>query len=116
MTVEAVPKTDEAGRPYDAQTIKFMHTTMQTLGRVAVVGGGIGVSLVNILMFSGVEAMVGAAGVVTTGFNPHDEGFAGDVWAFGESWQAHSDRPLKEGDHVRIDSVHGLVLDVSEEN
>jgi len=51
MTVEAVPTVDSAGRPYDEQTIKLMHTTMQTLGRVAVVGGGIIVSLVNILMF-----------------------------------------------------------------
>jgi BT1 family len=57
MTVEAVPTVDDAGQPYDAHTIKQMHTTMQTLGRVAIVGGGIAVSLVNIVMFSGVEAM-----------------------------------------------------------
>ena len=37
-----------------------MHTTMQTLGRVAVGGGGILVSVVNIVMFSGVNAMTGA--------------------------------------------------------
>jgi hypothetical protein len=53
MTVEAVPVTDDAGRPHDEHTIKLMHTTMQTLGRVAIIGGGIAVSLVNILMFSG---------------------------------------------------------------
>jgi BT1 family len=53
MTVEAVPVVDDAGRPYDEHTIKLMHTTMQTLGRVAIVGGGIAVSLVNILMFRG---------------------------------------------------------------
>lgn len=29
-----------------------MHTTMQTLGRAAIVGGGIGVSLINILLFT----------------------------------------------------------------
>ena len=52
MTVEAVPVADDAGQPYDKNTIKLMHTTMQTLGRVAIVGGGIAVSLVNILMFS----------------------------------------------------------------
>ena len=52
MTVEAVPVADDAGQPYDEHTIKLMHTTMQTLGRVAIVGGGIAVSLVNILMFS----------------------------------------------------------------
>jgi BT1 family len=51
MTVEAVPLVDDAGQPYDEHTIKLMHTTMQTLGRVAIVGGGIAVSLVNILMF-----------------------------------------------------------------
>lgn len=55
MTVEAVPTVDEQGRPYDDQTIKTMHTTMQTLGRVAIVGGGIAVSIVNIYMFSGVS-------------------------------------------------------------
>ena len=54
MTVEAVPAVNERGIAYDDRTIKLMHTTMQTLGRVAIVGGGIAVSLINILMFSGV--------------------------------------------------------------
>jgi hypothetical protein len=57
MTVEAVPVVDDAGQPYDEHTIKLMHTTMQTLGRVAIVGGGIAVSLVNILMFHGAGEM-----------------------------------------------------------
>ena len=35
MTVEAVPRVDENGKPYDEATRKSMHTTMQTLGRVA---------------------------------------------------------------------------------
>ena len=39
MTVEAVPRVDENGRPIDAPTRKLMHTTMQTLGRVAIIGG-----------------------------------------------------------------------------
>src|SRR5690242_13786287 len=39
MTVEAVPRVDENGVPYDADTRKAMHTTMQTLGRVAIIGG-----------------------------------------------------------------------------
>ena len=34
-----------------------MHTTMQTLGRVAIVGGGIAVALVNVYVFSGTEGM-----------------------------------------------------------
>jgi hypothetical protein len=60
MTVEAVPVVDDAGQPYDERSIKLMHTTMQTLGRVAIVGGGIAVSLVNILMFRGVGDMTEA--------------------------------------------------------
>ena len=54
MTVEAVPTVDDSGAPFDDRTVKLMHTTMQTLGRVAIVGGGIAVSVINILMFSGV--------------------------------------------------------------
>jgi BT1 family len=55
--VEAVPTVDDTGQPYDEHTIKLMHTTMQTLGRVAIVGGGIAVSLANILMFRGTGEM-----------------------------------------------------------
>ncbi len=39
MTVEAVPRVDEEGRPVPAETRKLMNTTMQTLGRVALIGG-----------------------------------------------------------------------------
>ncbi len=59
MTVEAVPTVDDAGSPLPREAIKMMHTTMQTLGRMAIVGGGIAVSLVNVFMFSGVESMTG---------------------------------------------------------
>jgi len=38
MTVEAVPRVDERGRPIDPATRKLMNTTMQTLGRVALIG------------------------------------------------------------------------------
>lgn len=57
MTVEAVPTVDDRGLPYDPAVVKQMHTTMQTLGRAAIVGGGILVSVVNIVMFSGVAGM-----------------------------------------------------------
>jgi hypothetical protein len=42
MTVEALPTVDEDVVPLDSKTIKSLHTTMQTLGRCAIVGGGIG--------------------------------------------------------------------------
>ena len=57
MTVEAVPPFDEQGRPYPEAEIKAMHTTMQTLGRFAVIGGLMLVAALNISMFAGVETM-----------------------------------------------------------
>ena len=54
MTVEAVPTVDEAGQPIDEPTLKMMHTTMQTLGRVAIIGGSVAVALLNVIMFEGV--------------------------------------------------------------
>ncbi len=60
MTVEAVPLVDARGQPYAERDIKLMHTTMQTLGRFAIVGGLMAVAAVNIAMFSGVEALSAA--------------------------------------------------------
>ncbi|MCP4388213.1 MAG: folate/biopterin family MFS transporter, partial [Gammaproteobacteria bacterium] len=57
MTVEAVPTIDEHGNPYPDDDIKVRHTTMQTLGRIAIIGGLTAVSALNIAMFSGVENM-----------------------------------------------------------
>jgi hypothetical protein len=57
MTVEAVPRVDKYGQVIDPNKVRLMHTTMQTLGRVAVVGGGIFVALLNIYKFNGVETM-----------------------------------------------------------
>ncbi len=57
MTVEAVPRIGGDGLPIDAARIRLMHTTMQTLGRVAIIGGGIAVALLNIYKFSDVQIM-----------------------------------------------------------
>lgn len=57
MTVEAVPTINEHGNPYSDDEIKVMHTTMQTLGRFAIIGGLAAVAALNITMFSGVENM-----------------------------------------------------------
>jgi len=51
MTVEAVPRVDENGKPYDEATRKSMHTTMQTLGRVALIGGLALVAGINVWLF-----------------------------------------------------------------
>ncbi|MEM8797162.1 MAG: hypothetical protein AAGE61_16490 [Pseudomonadota bacterium] len=55
MSVEAVPKTDKDGNPFDESQEKAMHTTMQTLGRMSLFVGLIAVALLNISMFEGIE-------------------------------------------------------------
>jgi hypothetical protein len=57
MTVEAVPQFDEPGKPFAEAEIKAMHTTMQTLGRFAIISGTVAVALVNVAMFEGVEKL-----------------------------------------------------------
>ncbi|NMG68882.1 hypothetical protein [Parazoarcus communis] len=57
MTVEAVPRLDTGGQPIDAATVRLMHTTMQMLGRVAIIGGSVLVSLANVAMFQGAETL-----------------------------------------------------------
>jgi len=57
MTVEAVPRVDDAGRPFDPATRRLMHTTMQTLGRVAIIGGSVLVALINLYLFTGVHGL-----------------------------------------------------------
>ncbi len=54
MTVEAVPRVDRDGSPFDDATRKSMHTTMQLLGRVAIISGGILVALANVVLLEGV--------------------------------------------------------------
>ena len=57
MTVEAVPVTNSLGQPYNEQQLKIMHTTMQSLGRFAIIGGSVFVAALNIWQFSGIENM-----------------------------------------------------------
>jgi hypothetical protein len=57
MTVEAVPVVDQEGHPFPAGTKRLMHTTMQTLGRVAIIGGSVFVALLNVFLFEGVDSL-----------------------------------------------------------
>jgi len=57
MTVEAVPVVDDRGRPFPDRDIKLMHTTMQTLGRFAIVTGLIAVAALNLAMFADVQSL-----------------------------------------------------------
>lgn len=57
MSVEAVPRLDADGSEIPEDRAKVLHTTMQTLSRFALISGIIAVALLNIFMFTGVEAM-----------------------------------------------------------
>ncbi len=57
MTVEAVPNFDEQGNPYVKDDIKAMHTTVQTLGRFAIISGTILVAFANIIIFSNSQGL-----------------------------------------------------------
>lgn len=63
MTVEAIPRAEDDGSPLSPERRKQMNTTMQTLGRIAIIGGGVLVSLVNVVMFDGIESLAPAAKV-----------------------------------------------------
>ena len=60
MSVEAVPKHDAAGQPIPEAAAKALHTTMQTLGRFALIGGTVVVALLNIYIFSDIDTMSAA--------------------------------------------------------
>lgn len=57
MTVEAVPRVDENGQPVPPDARRLMNTTMQTLGRVAIIGGTVVVSLLNVVLLAGVNTL-----------------------------------------------------------
>ena len=60
MTVEAVPFVERDGTPIDPERRKLMHTTMQTLGRVAIIGGTVVVALINLYVFAGTQSLPGS--------------------------------------------------------
>ncbi len=60
MTVEAVPRYEIDGSPIDQARRKSMHTTMQTLGRVAIIGGSFLVSIPQLWLLHGASALTEA--------------------------------------------------------
>ena len=57
MTVEAVPRVAADGTPVSQDERKLMNTTMQTLGRVALIGGLVLVAGINLYLFADVEKL-----------------------------------------------------------
>ncbi len=61
MTVEAIARFDGHENPIPPPQILLAHTTMQSLGRVAIISGTLIDALANVYLFNGVEAMDTAA-------------------------------------------------------
>ena len=57
MSVEAVPELDADGNRRPEPELRAQHTTMQTLGRIALIGGVSVVAAINIVLFAGIEAL-----------------------------------------------------------
>lgn len=55
MTVEAVPSVDQFGKKLPEPEVKKMHTTMQMLGRFAIIGGTIIVAIINVIVFKDIK-------------------------------------------------------------
>ncbi len=57
MSVEAVPHADKAGHALPSSITRSLHTTMQTLGRIALIGGSSAAAALNVALFDGVDAL-----------------------------------------------------------
>ena len=65
MTVEAVPRVDETGTAIAPEERRVGHTTMQTLGRVAIIGGSVLVAGANVVLFRDAPSMLAEQKVQT---------------------------------------------------
>lgn len=68
MSVEAVPRIDADGTEIPQETARALHTTMQTLGRFALISGTVAVAALNIYMFAGIETLDAEAKRATYAF------------------------------------------------
>jgi hypothetical protein len=57
MTVEAVPTHGAGGVPLSVAQSHAAHTTMQTLGRIAVMSGALFIALLNVWLFAGADKL-----------------------------------------------------------
>ena len=79
-----------------------------TTGGVIVLAIGAAMRARNQPAHSGAEAMVGGRALALESFTG-----AGRVHAFGEDWQARSERPVAAGDSLEVVAVDGLTLVVN---
>jgi hypothetical protein len=78
MTVEAVPIVDANGTPLPEAQVQRMHVTVQTLGRIAIIGGsalvaGLGGWLAKSLSYMDGTAAVALSGCFSFGIQRRDD-------------------------------------------
>ena len=57
MSVEAIPHCKTDGSAFSEAESRVMHTTMQTLGRITLIGGFSAAAILNVWLFDGAEAL-----------------------------------------------------------
>jgi hypothetical protein len=57
MSVEAIPHRKLDGSPFTEAENRVMHTTMQTLGRITLIGGFSAAAAMNVWLFDGADAL-----------------------------------------------------------
>ncbi|MEP2715431.1 hypothetical protein [Pseudophaeobacter sp.] len=57
MSVEAIPHQRPDGSSFSADESRVMHTTMQTLGRITLIGGFSAAAAMNVWLFDGADAL-----------------------------------------------------------
>ena len=103
MTVEAVPVVDDTGQPFPPDVRRLMHTTMQTLGRFAIIGGSMGTGSYILAGSDSSEARSFASASHGAGrsMSRHQ---ATKLWRGTEVLQ----KLEGEGIHIRSDSMRGI--------
>lgn len=57
MSIEAVPHLDKTGQPLPEEKTRALHTSMQTFGRIALIGGFSAAGALNVMLFDGADAL-----------------------------------------------------------
>ena len=100
--------------------VPVMNVSLSVLIPVAVATGIIAFFLAGRVLMAqrskvqtGVEAMVGRTAIADEAFSRQGAGYEGVVLCHGELWRAVCDRPVEQGDNVRITQCGDLTLFVS---
>jgi membrane-bound serine protease (ClpP class) len=97
-------KTDA---PFLKVSLSVIVPTAVTFGAMMLALGWLAVQSQRRRPVTGAESMVGTIARAKTDLAPR-----GKVFVQGEIWDAISDEPIREGEEVEVESIHGLTLTV----